>query len=257
MYSQFDISGKFALITGATKGIGYAIAQDLYAAGCNIILVGRNLSSLNKVADKLSGSGKNDVYYINADVSIAIDRKNILEKLKDITNQLDILVNNVGTNIRKKIHEYSEKEIQYLFQTNLFSALDLSMKLYPLLKNSDSASIINIASVAGLGHLKTGAIYGITKAALIQLTKNLAVEWADENIRVNAIAPWYIDTPLARQVLKNKNYLDEVLNRTPMKRIGKANEVSGLVIFLSSPASGYITGQCIAVDGGFSINFFS
>lgn len=256
MYRNFDISGKTALITGGSKGIGFAIAKELSEAGCEILIVGRNENQLSKTCESLSKS-KFPVYSFQADISIESERKNLIDFIEKTWGKLDVLVNNVGTNIRKKIHEYSEDEIQSLFSTNLFSAIDLSRKLLPLLKNANNSSVINISSVAGLGHLKTGAIYGMTKAALIQLSKNLAVEWASHKIRVNAVAPWYIDTPLARQVLKDKAYLSEVLNNTPMKRIGKPEEVSGLVRFLCSPAAGYITGQCIAVDGGFSINLFA
>ena len=104
--------------------------------------------------------------------------------------------------------------------------------------------------------MRTGAIYGTTKAALIQLAKNLAVEWASDHIRVNAIAPWYIRTPLAEQVIQNKDYLEEIISRTPMGRLGEPDEVSALAAFLCMPAASYITGQCIAVDGGFSVNLF-
>ena len=116
--------------------------------------------------------------------------------------------------------------------------------------------MINISSVAGLGHLKTGVIYGMSKAALIQMTSNLACEWAGDGIRVNAVAPGYIWTPLAETVLRNPDYLESFLARTPMKRIGNAEEIASVVSFLAMPASSYITGQCIAVDGGFTKNLF-
>ncbi|MFW5644433.1 MAG: SDR family oxidoreductase, partial [Bacteroidota bacterium] len=120
----------------------------------------------------------------------------------------------------------------------------------------ESASIVNISSVAGLGHLRTGIIYGMTKAAMHQMTKNLAVEWAPYDIRVNAIAPWYIQTPLAEQILQDNKYFKEVIKHTPMKRIGQPEEVSSLAAFLCMEGAAYITGQCIAVDGGFSVNLF-
>lgn len=255
-YKSFDISGKTALITGGSLGIGFGIAKDLSEAGCKIIIVGRDEHNLAKAMESLAIS-ESSIYSLKADVSKETERARLHNFVENTFGQLDILVNNVGTNIRKKIEDYSPDEIQLLFSTNLFSAIDLSRRLLPLLKKSENANVVNISSVAGIGHLKTGAIYGMTKAALIQLTKNLAVEWAENHIRVNAIAPWYIDTPLARQVLKDQAYLNEVLRSTPMKRIGKVEEVSGLVRFLCSPAAGYITGQCIAVDGGFSINLFS
>ena len=114
-----------------------------------------------------------------------------------------------------------------------------------------------ISSVAGLRHVKSGAPYGMTKAAMDQMSRNLAVEWAPDNIRVNSIAPWYIRTPLAAEVLKDPAYLQEVLDCTPSGRIGEPAEVAGIVAFLCMPLAGFITGQTIAVDGGFTINGFS
>lgn len=124
----------------------------------------------------------------------------------------------------------------------------MSKRCYLLLINSQQTDIVNISSVAGLTHLRTGAIYGMTKAALIQLTKNLAVEWAKHGIRVNAVAPWYIDTPLAQQVLTDSQYHDGVIRLTPMNVIGKPEDVAGTVAFLCMPAAAHITGQTIAVD---------
>ena len=171
----------------------------------------------------------------------------------DRWGELDILVNNVGTNIRKKAVQYSAKAYRQIFDTNLTSAFDMCRGAYPFLKKSNSASIVNISSVAGSTHVRTGAPYGMTKAALIQMTRNLAAEWAEDSIRVNCVAPWYIRTPLAETVLKNPEYLSAVLARTPMQRIGTPEEVATVVAFLGMPASSYVTGQCVSVDGGFSI----
>jgi Tropinone reductase 1 len=132
----------------------------------------------------------------------------------------------------------------------------MSAAAYPLLKKSGRASILNISSVAGLTSLKTGSPYAITKAGIIQLTKNLAAEWAVDGIRVNAIAPWYIKTPLTEALLNKPDFLKSVLDRTPMKRVGEPREVASAAAFLCSDAASYITGQCIAVDGGFSVYGF-
>ncbi|GAB3814341.1 hypothetical protein GCM10028895_07360 [Pontibacter rugosus] len=169
---------------------------------------------------------------------------------------LDILVNNAGTNIRKPTAEYTSEEYDFVMQTNLQSAFELNRLLYPMLQKAEQANIVHVTSVAGLVHVRTGSIYGMTKAALTQLTRNLAVEWAKDNIRVNAVAPWYISTPLAQTVLQNEEFYNNVISRTPMQQIGKPEDVAGAVAFFCLPAAAYITGQTIAVDGGFTVNGF-
>lgn len=255
MLEKWNLNHKNALITGASRGIGKAITAELYEQGARLFILSRNYSDLELVREELNAK-KDRVFLHQADISLARDRMKIPELIKNWAGGLDILVNNVGVNIRKSAVDYSEEEIHRIFQTNLFSSFELSVSLHPILKESGQASIVNISSVAGLGHMRTGVIYGMTKAAIHQMSKNLAVEWAKDNIRVNAIAPWYIQTPLAEQVLKNKDYLEDVLRSTPMKRIGTPQEVASLAAFLCMPAASYITGQCIAVDGGFSVNMF-
>jgi len=247
----WNLTGKTAIITGATKGIGKAIADEFVLLGASVFLIGRNANELESTI-KSFGLGRNRVDGTVADLSVPTERMKVVATISKKWDALNILVNNVGTNIRKKTTDYNEDEIEFIFQTNLFSAYDLSRKLFWYLKQSANASIINISSVGGLTSLKTGSVYGMTKAAMVQMTKNLACEWAAENVRVNAVAPWYITTPLATQVLKNPEYLTSVLDRTPMKRIGTPEEVARVVAFLAMPASSFITGQCLAVDGGFT-----
>lgn len=256
MKQNWSLKNKKALVTGGSRGIGFAIAEDLLKAGAEVLITGRNKSDLESACNKLNSSpGK--LKYKAMDVSSKESLESLYNFISSEWEKLDILINNVGTNLRKKAEEYLPEEIKMIFDTNLNSAFQLSVRLLPFLKQSTSGCIVNISSVAGLGHLKTGVIYGMTKAAMNQMTKNLAVEWAEHGIRVNAVAPWYTDTPLARQVLKDSEFKNAVLNRTPMKRIARPSEVSSLVRFLCLPAAGFITGQCIAVDGGFSINLFS
>ncbi len=168
--------------------------------------------------------------------------------------QLDILVNNVGTNIRKKLADYSIEDYEVIMQVNLTSAFHLCRSLYPLLKKSVQGNIVNIASISGIIDDASGAPYGMSKAAMIQMSKHLAVELAQDGIRVNAIAPWYIETELVQTALKTPEKLYHILSRTPMHRIGKPHEVAALAAFLCMPVASYITGQCIAVDGGFLAN---
>ncbi len=252
---HWNLNNKKALITGASKGIGRAIAEEFLLLGSEVHIVARNRNELEQMEEKHSDK-KGRLHFSVLDMSLPVDRKKLITEISLKWNSLDILVNNVGTNIRKPAKDYSEEEYSKIFNTNLHSAFDLSIGFHSLLKSSGNAAIINISSVAGLGHMRTGIVYGMTKAAMNQMTANLAVEWASDNIRVNAIAPWYIQTPLAEQVLKNQEYLNAILDKTPMKRVGQASEVACLAAFLAMPASSYITGQCIAVDGGFSANRF-
>lgn len=255
MKNKWTLKNKRALITGATKGIGKAIAEEFLGLGAELFIIARGKELLEKQIEEYSGKGY-PVFGVAVDMSKKEDRIKLFEEIKSKWDYLDILINNVGFNIRKKVTEYSDEEYNFLLETNLNSTFDSCKLAYPLLKISGSASVVNIVSVSGLTHIRTGAPYGMSKAAIIQLTRNLAVDWAPDNIRVNAIAPWYIRTGLTEPVLGNKEYYDEVIKRTPMKRVGQPEEVASLTAYLSMPVSSYITGQCIAVDGGFSVYGF-
>jgi Tropinone reductase 1 len=247
----WSLEGRRALITGGTRGIGHAIAEVFLERGADVHVIARDPERLDEClrlwnTPRVTGRA--------LDVKDIAARAALFEELTQRWGTLDVLVNNVGTNIRKPAQDYSEAEYQHVLGTNLHSAFDLCQRAYPLL--ASGGSVINVVSVAGLTHLRSGAPYGMSKAALIQLTRNLAVEWAAKNIRVNAVAPWYTWTPLAEQVLKNDTFREAVLDRTPLKRIADPLEVATVVAFLCMPAASYVTGQCIAVDGGFSINGF-
>ena len=247
------LDGQQALVTGASRGLGLAIAAELARRGADVLLVARIESTLEAAAENILKEVPDcNLEVFAADITSDTDRDELLGYCEHWT-ALDILVNNAGINKREATVDISSEDYFGILDTNLTACFELSRGLYPWLCESGSASIVNISSVAGLTHLRTGTPYAMTKAAIIQLGKNLACEWAEDNIRVNTVAPWYMRTPLAEQVLKNESYLAEVLDRTPLGRIGEPEDVARTVAFLCMPAAAYITGQCIAVDGGFSV----
>jgi Tropinone reductase 1 len=166
---------------------------------------------------------------------------------------LDILVNNVGTNIRKPSLAFTDDEYRTVIDTNLTSAWELTRLLQPSLKASGRAAVVNIGSVAGMRAVGSGAVYAMSKAALAHLTRYLACEWARDGIRVNMVAPWYTRTPLAGPVLGQPDVLAAIVDKTPMGRVAEPEEIAAMVAFLCLPAASYVTGQEIAVDGGFSV----
>jgi len=243
-----------ALVSGGSSGIGLAVAREFAALGADLLLVARGRERLEQACAAIEAAFPGcPVRALAADVSTIEGRERIRSAVGD---ELQILVNNAGTNIRKRMTELSLDEYRLVQQVNLESCFELCRLLHPALARGAPAAVVNNASVAGLTHLRTGAPYGMSKAAMIQLTRNLAVEWAAEGIRVNAVAPWYIRTPLADQVLSDAAYRQDVLQRTPMGRVGEAEECARAIAFLCMPAAGYITGQCLAVDGGFSVYGF-
>ncbi|MGA0559578.1 SDR family oxidoreductase [Larkinella sp. VNQ87] len=249
MTLSWQLTNQRALVTGGTKGIGEAIVKQLLDLGAAVFLVARDNDLLQQQLQAYRQNGFS-VDGLAADISQPDAAQHLVETVKNRWGSLDILVNNAGTNIRKPTVDYRPDEFDHLLNTNLRSGYELCKATYPLLKESSGGSIVFVSSVSGLTHTSSGSIYGLTKAALHQLTKNLAVEWAMDGIRVNAVAPWYIHTPLAEPVLTNPERLERIVSRTPMGRIGKPEEVAAAVAFLCTPAAGYITGQTLAVDGG-------
>ncbi len=245
---NWSLANKKALVTGGTKGIGKATAQELLDLGAEVLVIARDTRSIE---GKLRQSAR--LYVMPGDITQPTFRHDLIRKVDENWGKLDILVNNVGSNIRKKFTDYTEDEYRHLFELNLFSLMELTRLAFGQLKNAGHASVINVASVAGEWDVMSGPPYGMTKAAIIQLSRHLATEWAEHGIRVNTVSPWYIETPLTEAVLSQPERLARIIERTPLQRVGQPEEVAAAIAFLAMDKAGYITGQNLRVDGGMSV----
>jgi Tropinone reductase 1 len=251
MNPRWNLTGRRALVTGGTKGIGRAVAQELLDLGATVLIVARDAAEVAAAVADWTRQGL-PVAGLAADVSTPAGRTAIFDYLGAHWPGLDILVNNVGTNVRRAFNDYTAAEYERLFEVNLFSTMEMCRAAYPWLKASPAASIVNVGSVAGRFDVGTGAPYGMTKAAEEHLARNLAVEWAADGIRVNTVAPWFIRTPLTEPLLARPDFMARVIARTPLGRVGEPEEIAAAVAFLCLPGAAYLTGQCLVVDGGLS-----
>ena len=250
--TRWRLHGQRALISGASTGIGAAIATQLAELGADLCLLARDEAALELFADELRQTHpSSQIWTLAADLADAEQRAEVFDWLNDLGGELQLLINNLGGNTPMPALEVRAEQCRALFELNVFAALDMCRRAHPLLTQHPSSSIVNIGSVSGAVHVRTGVLYGMTKAALHQMTRNLACEWAEDGIRVNAVLPWYIRTRRTSEPLADPDYYEEVLQRTPMGRIGEPDEVAAAVAFLCMAASSYVTGQCLAVDGGF------
>jgi NAD(P)-dependent dehydrogenase (short-subunit alcohol dehydrogenase family) len=253
---SFKLENKVAVITGAGRGIGRALAIGFAEAGADVVLLSRTKEDLDQVANEINAFGKK-AYPIVADVAEKSSIHEAFNEMKDKNLSIDILVNNAGMNIRTPAFDVTEEEWEKIINTNLKSAFFMSQKAGEMMQQQGNGGrIINISSVAGHTALRTGVVYASTKAAMIQMTKVLAFEWGHHNISVNSIGPWYFETPLTEKILRDEKYVADILAVTPLKRIGQLPELVGPVVFLASDAASYITGQTLFVDGGMTIHGF-
>jgi len=273
--NRWSLRGRHYVVTGGSKGIGLATVQALLAHDASKVLFCSRSSSAESEAlvEELDTQyGENSsVFHVSCDVATAQGREALVQAAKTHLGTVHGLVNNVGINVRKSILEQTEEEYHSILQTNIDSAYFLSRLFFDLFDKTACATpvtgctIVNVSSAAGVQSSGTGIAYAMSKAALNQLTRTLACEWAHYNIRVNAVTPWMTMTPMLQDALKQTKPspggevqpLAKEREWTPLHRLGLPEEIAGPVVFLCMPASSYVTGQVLGVDGGLTAQGFS
>jgi len=249
---MFDLKGKVAIVTGGNGGIGLGMARGLAKAGASVVVAARNKEKSNAAARELQGLGASALA-ISVDVADEKSVNALVSETADKCGRIDILVNNAGINIRKPAHDLSLEDWRKVLDTNLTSAFLCSRGVYPHLKRAGGGKIINIGSMLSIFGATFAPAYGASKGGIVQLTKSMATAWARDNIQVNAVLPGWVDTDLTRAARKELQGLNErVLAGTPAGRWGTIDDFAGIAVFLASPASDFLTGTAIPVDGGYS-----
>tara|TARA_B100000131_G_scaffold302660_1_gene326012 strand:+ start:481 stop:1251 length:771 start_codon:yes stop_codon:yes gene_type:complete len=246
----FNLNGKVAIITGASKGIGFSIAEALAEYGAKVIVSSRSQEAVDDAADKIQKKGF-ESKGIACHVGESQQRKELIQKVIKTYGGIDILINNAAINpIHDSLENMTEAIYDKMMDVNLKSAFDFGNLCFPYLKEKKDGSIINIASVEGLKPTFGLGIYSMTKAALIMLTKVQAKEWGKYGIRSNAICPGLIQTKLSSGIWKNESILKKFEDQLPAGRMAQPIEISGLAVYLSSNAGSYSTGGVYTIDGG-------
>ncbi|MBL4821883.1 MAG: SDR family oxidoreductase [Gammaproteobacteria bacterium] len=251
--SLFDLSGKVALITGSTKGIGKAIAQRMADHGARVVISSRNQDACDEVAEGIRSTG-GEAIAIACNINHSEQLVNLVDETRDQLGSIDILVCNAALNpYYGPIQDISDEAFDKVMNANIGSVHRLCQLVIPQMADRDGGSVIIVSSIAGLkGTDKLGA-YAISKAADMQIARNLAVEWGPQNVRVNCIAPGLIRTDFARALWENPDTYAATVKHYPLRRIGEPDEIAGAAIYLASASGSFITGQTIVVDGGGTI----
>ena len=250
MTEQFDLTGRVAIVTGASRGIGKAIAETYARAGAKVVLASRKQEALDDAAEAIRATGGEAI-----GIAAHNGDKDALNALVEQTvthyGKLDILVNNAATNPHfGSLLEAADSFWQKTIEVNLMGNVWLSQAVVKEMRDNGGGKIINVASIVGLTPGRFQGIYSVTKAGVISLTKTLAVELGADNIQVNAIAPGLVQTKFAQALWGNPDLLDQVLARTPAGRIGQPADITGMALYLASAASNFTTGAVFVLDGG-------
>lgn len=250
MTDRFRLDGQVALVNGASRGIGKAIALGLAGAGADVAVAARTIGALTETAREIAAYGRRSLV-VPTDMRNCDQAEKMVAKTVSDLGRIDILVNAAGAALRQPAEAVTEVDFDAIYASNIKGITFACAAAGRHFLAQESGRIINIASLASLIGVPGRALYGSTKGALAQLTKTLAVEWGPHNICVNAIAPGWIATDFTRALLAQPEVVERILARTPLRRIGQPDDITGLAVFLASPASGFITGQLICVDGGY------
>lgn len=247
---MFPLTGKTAIVTGASRGIGAAIAKGFANAGADLVLVSRNRAALEKVAKEIEGLGRKAIP-VAADIGVPEEVQGAVEATLKIFPRIDILVNNAGISpVLKRAEELTLQEWEEILRVNLTGTFLFCQAVGKVMIQQGAGKIINMVSVGAVVGFPRQIGYCATKGGILQLTKVLALDWARFNIQVNAIGPSYLETELTQGMRESKVISESLLRRTPMGRFGKPEEVVGAALYLASDASSYVTGQTLFVDGG-------
>ena len=243
------LKDKICIVTGAGKGFGREIAKEFYAQGAKLALITRSQPDINDLNSEFD-SGR--VLSVCGDVSDSTVVAQFITQTIDKFGTIDVLVNNAGMRFRKEFLEISEDELDQVLNVNLKSIVFLSQKVLPYMIEKNRGKIINMSSIAGTLGFANLSGYVMSKAAIVGLTKSLAVEFSDKNIQVNALAPGFCKTSYFEKFQENTELYDFTLSRIPMNRWGSSKEVADVCVFLASNMSNYMTGEVLKVDGGWS-----
>jgi 2-deoxy-D-gluconate 3-dehydrogenase len=255
MNELFSMGQKVAIVTGGNGGIGKGIARGFASMGADVAIVARNSQKTEAAANEIMETFGVRCLGLLCDVTDETAVKQMAEIVCQDLGRIDILVNNAGINIRKLPQDYDASEWDQVLAGNLRSAFLCSKSVYPAMKSGGGGKIINIGSMTSIFGGAKLAPYSASKGGIVQMTRSLACAWAEENIQVNAILPGFIDTELTQQARQDIPGLNEtVIGRTPTRRWGKPRDLQGAAIFLASPASDFVTGVALPVDGGYSSN---